>query len=314
MIKPEIREILSGIQGGRQMILVVGATGFTGSEICKRLAARGHSVRALVRATAGPERVSQLQKLGVGIVQGDVRDRHSLSAACRGATAVISTMSSIPTAYVPGQNDLRTADHQGLLNLIDAAKGAGLRQFVYTSISGGLDLDFPMHDARRAVETHLRESGLVYTILRPTFFMEAWLSPAAGFDFANATATIYGEGTRPISWISLADVAEFAVQSLAVPAACDAVLELGGPEALSPLQVVQIFEARCGRPFAVRHVPEDALGAQQAAATDPMAQSFTALMRCYARGDAINMQAVLAQFPIRLTSVQDYATAVMARC
>jgi uncharacterized protein YbjT (DUF2867 family) len=296
------------------MILVVGASGLTGSEICGRLAAQGHSVRALVRPTADPARMSRLQDLGVDIIPGDVRDHTSLIAACRGVTAVISTLSSIPAAYVPGQNDLQTTDLLGLLALIDAAKSAGVRQFIYTSISGGLDLDFPMRDARRAVESYLQDSGLVYTILRPTFFMEAWLTPAVGFDFADANVTIYGPGTQPISWISFRDVAEFAVRSLAVPAASDEVLELGGPEALSPLQVVEIFEDRCGRSFAVQNVPEDALAAQQAAATDPMAQSFTALMRCYARGDAINMQAVLEQFPIRLTSVQDYATAVMARC
>jgi len=77
-------------------------------------------------------------------------------------------------------------------------------------------------------------SGIAYTILRPTFFTEIWLSPAVGFDATNATATIYGAGQNPISWISLGDVAEFAVCCRDNPEARNAILELGGPQALSP--------------------------------------------------------------------------------
>jgi NADH dehydrogenase len=89
---------------------------------------------------------------------------------------------------------------------------------------------FPLQDAKRAVETRLRESGLTYTILQPTYFVEAWLSPGVGFDYPNRKATIYGTGENPISWISYADVARFAVACLDNPASRNATLELGGPE------------------------------------------------------------------------------------
>jgi NADH dehydrogenase len=162
------------------------------------------------------------------------------------------------------------------------------------------------------VEQRLRNSRLVYTILRPSFFMEVWFSPAVGFDHANAKAQIYGVDQNPISWISFPDVAQFVVESLDSPAARNATLELGGPEALSPLQVVQIFEELGGRSFEVQHVPEEALQAQQEAATDPMEQSFAALMRCYASGDSIDMQETLNALPVQLTSVRDYAQRVLA--
>ena len=97
------------------------------------------------------------------------------------------------------------------------------------------------------------------------------------------------------------------MQSLLVPAARNATLELGGPEALTPLQVVKLFEEALGRTFAVQFVPADALEAQQAAATDPMQQSFSGLMRCYAAGDPIDMRATLKSFPVTLTSVREYA-------
>jgi NADH dehydrogenase len=111
--------------------------------------------------------------------------------------------------------------------------------------------DFPLRNAKRAVEERLKESGLSYTILRPSHFMEDWLSPMVGFDTVNAKAQIYGTGQNPISWISLQDAARFAVASLDNPAAQRATLELGGPAALTPLQVVQIFKEITDRTFEV---------------------------------------------------------------
>jgi NADH dehydrogenase len=193
--------------------------------------------------------------------------------------------------------------------LIDAAQAAGIEHFIYTSCTP--DNDFPLRNAKRAVEGHLKESGLVYTVLRPSYFMQVWLSPAVGFDVANAKAQIYGPGDNPISWISFKDVAQFAVESLDNPAARNATLELGGPQALSQLQAVHIFEELSGRSFEVQHVPEEALAEQQKAATDPMQQSFAGLMRWYAKGDTVDMGETLKTFPVQLTSVRDYAQGVL---
>lgn len=291
------------------MILVVGATGLVGGEVCRRLAARGIPARALVRATSDSAKVEALRTLGFEVVEGDVRDAASLAEACRGASAVIETVSSMPFAYEAGVNDITTTDLEGSLHLVDAARAAGVQHFVYTSFSGNMDLDFPLRNAKRTVEDYLKLSGLTYTILRPSYFMEVWLSPAVGFDAANAKATIYGDGQNPISWIALGDVAEFAVRSLDNPAARNAILELGGPAALTPEQVVGIYERVLGRPFETVHVPAEALASQQSAATDPMQQSFTGLMRCYASGDAIDMRPTLRDFPVVLTAVDEHAEA-----
>jgi uncharacterized protein YbjT (DUF2867 family) len=289
------------------MILVVGATGLLGGEVCHRLAARGIVTRALVRATSDSAKVDGLRSLGLEIVEGDLRDQGSLTEACRGASAVISTVSSMPFAYQAGVNDIATTDLEGSMHLVDAARAAGVDRFIYTSFSGNIDLDFPLRNAKRTVEAYLKLSGLGYTILRPGFFMEVWLSPAVGFDAPNAKVTVYGAGTNPISWIALGDVAEFAVRSLADPAARNAILELGGPAPLSPGQVIATFERAHGRSFDVVHVPAEALLNQQAAAADPMQQSFTGLMRCYANGDPIDMRPTLRAFPVALTSVEQYA-------
>jgi NADH dehydrogenase len=218
----------------------------------------------------------------------------------------------MPSCYDAELNNLQNVDIDGLGNLIAAAKAVGVQHFVYTSFSGHMDLDFPLRNAKRSIEQRLSNSGLSYTILRPSYFMESWLSPAVGFDYPNAKAQIYGTGENPISWISLDDVAQFAVAALDNPTARNATLEIGGPEALNPIQVVGIFEEVGGRSFEVAHVPEAALAEQQEAATDPMQQSFAGLMRCYAQGDAIDMKELLKAFPLELTSVRDYAQTVFA--
>ena len=118
-----------------------------------------------------------------------------------------------------------------------------------------------------------------------------------------------------MSYISYHDVAAFAVQSLEAPAAKNATLELGGPQAVSQLEAVDIFEHAVA-PQVRRALCTGAdIGAeQQAAATDPMQQSPPALMRCLAHGDAIEMHATRKAFPIHLTSVKDYAASLLDAC
>jgi len=291
------------------MNLIVGATGMVGTEICRLMAASGKPVKALVRTSSDPAKVEKLKRLGITVAQGDLRDRISLKAACQGVNAVIDTASSMPFAYAPGDNTPQTTDHDGALNLIDVAREAGVRQFVYTSFPP-MAASFPLQDAKRAVESRLRDSGLMHTILRPTYFTEVWLSPAVGFDHANRKAAVYGTGENPISWISFLDVAQFAVASLDNPAARNATLELGGPEGISPRNAIKVFEKIGGKAFEVTHVPVDVLQGQLAAATDPMQRSFAGLMVGYANATAIDMTAALQTFALKLRTVEEYARSV----
>src|SRR6185503_19685175 len=153
------------------MILIVGATGMVGGEICRLLAAAHKPLRALVRASSDPSKVEALKALGASIFTGDLRDRASLDAACRGVATVVSTASAMPFAYVPGDNTPHTTDRDGYLSLVDAARDAGVQHFVYVSVPVA-PMSSPLLDAKRAVEARLRASGLPYTILQPTFFTE----------------------------------------------------------------------------------------------------------------------------------------------
>src|SRR5712691_2063135 len=289
------------------MILVAGATGLLGREICRLLRERSKPVRAMVRKTSNPEIVNDLKKRGAELVFADLKDSASLAAACRNAQSVISTVSS--TFSRQEGDSIESVDRQGQIRLIDAAKAAGVRRFVLISFNHQkVPASCALTEAKNAAEQHLMKSGMEYTILRPAAFMEVWLSPALGFDAANGKATIYGSGKNPISWISLFDVAAFAAESVDRPG--KQIIEVGGPEALSPLEVVRIFEETIGRKFEVQNVPEEALTAQRTSATDPMQHSFASLMLYYAKGDRIGMSRTLTQFPIRLKSVHEYAQQV----
>ena len=286
------------------MNLIVGATGLLGGEICRLLAAQGKPVRALFRQSSDSEKVARLRGLGVEMVLGDLKDRSSLDKACGGVSAVVSTASS--TMSRQEGDSIGSVDEQGQLNLIEAAEQAGVKHFVLISFPN-VDVDFPLQSAKRAVEDRLRRGRMRYTILQPTFFTEVWLSAALGFDPANGTAQIYGNGHNKISWISFQDVARFAVAALDRAGAANAVIQLGGPDALSPLEVVRLAEQAVGKTVNVQHVPEEALKAQRDSASDSLQQSFAGLMLYYARGDVIDMTDTLRALPVtRLKSVREY--------
>ena len=232
-----------------------------------------------------------------------MKDKVSLENALRGVSVIISTVSS--TLSRQEGDSIQSVDEEGQINLIDAAVKAGAKQFIYISLCQLGEC--PLQTAKRKVEKHLAESGLNYTILQPTYFMEVWLSPVLGFDYPNAKATIYGEGNNKISWIAIKDVASFAVAALDNTAASNKIIELGGPEALSPLEVVNIFETTIGTKFVLQFVPKEALKAQKDAAQNPFSESFATLMLGVANGSDIDMKNTLEDFQIQLTSVNDYA-------
>jgi uncharacterized protein YbjT (DUF2867 family) len=293
------------------MILVAGATGVLGGEICRRLVSMGKSVRGMVRTTSDPAKVDNLKSMGVSLVEADLKDRASLDAACQGVETVISTVST--TLSRQAGDSIETVDQQGQLALIDSAKAAGVSHFIYMSFSVTAEGDAPspLSTAKRTVENHLMQSGMAYTILRPTNFMEIWLSPALGFDYINGNIQVYGDGHGKTHWISLGDVAEAAVRSVDTEGMRGATFEMGGPEGLGYLDVIRIFEEVSGRTFQAQHVPEEALMAQVAGATDSLQKSFAQLMLATAKGGEIDNTPLLDVIPMTLVSVREYALRAM---
>ncbi len=285
-------------------VLVIGATGFLGMEICRQLLGKNKKVKGLIRSSSDVTKVEALKKMGIETVVGDIKDVSSLNNACKGAGAVISTVSS--TLSRQEGDSIESVDNNGQKNVVDTATVAKVNRFIYISFNK-MPYECPLQTAKRNVEKHIKESSLPYTILQPTFFMEVWLSPHLGFDFENAKATIYGGGKNKITWIAIKDVAAFAVNALNNDAMINKTIELGGPKPLSPLEVIAVFEEQSGTTYQVTHVTEEALMAQKNSANDPLSESFAALMLAYAKGNEIDMKNNLEMCPVQLTSVKDYA-------
>lgn len=287
------------------MRLVVGATGMLGSEIVRRLRERGKKVRALVRPTSQAGRLEALRRVGAEMVEGDLKQPVSLAASCEGIDSIITTASS--TISRQPSDSIQTVDLEGYLALIEAARQAGVRRFVYTSIPARVHFESPLTRAKSEVARRLAASGMAYTVLAANYFMEVWLSPMLGFDYENARATIYGSGEQRTAFVSYKDVAEIAVRSLDVEEGRNRTLTVGGPRNVTPLEVVQIFENTSGRKFTVEHVSEESLLQKRSNASNPLEETFAALMLDFARGWPMDMQETLSILPIQLTSIEDYA-------
>jgi len=291
------------------MILVVGATGLLGSELVRRLRVAGHTVRALARQTSNPARLESVRQTGAEVVYGDLKDAGSLRSALAGIEDVITTASSTLSRQ-PGDS-IATVDREGYFTLIDCARAAGVRRFIYTSIPQKIKFESPLSRAKQEVAEYLGSSGMDHTVLAANYFMEVWLSPLLGFDPENARATVYGAGDQPIGFVSYKNVAEIAARSLEVKASRNRTIPVGGPTNPTALEVVQIFATLSGRKFSVEHIAAEALEEKRRSAQNPLDESFAALMLDYASGCPMDMRETLSMFPIQLTSVRDYANSVL---
>ena len=289
-------------------ILTVGGSGNMGGETTIALGKRGLEVTALLRGGQEHPRSGRLLDAGVRVIDGDLRRPESLRNAVSGVETVFCSATSMPGATDDG---LRKVDHEGTLALIEAAEAAQVQRFVYVSYSGNIRLDSPLERAKRACEERLLSSRMETVILRPSYFMEVWLSPMLGFDPLNGSARIYGSGDAKVSYISSSNVADFGVATITGKLdAKNTILELGGPEPLSLLEVVRIFEKDLGRRISVEHVPVEALQAQHQS-PEPLQKTFGALMLAYAQGDAVQSAVPNAQkYGIQLHSVHEYASRV----
>jgi NADH dehydrogenase len=293
------------------VILVAGSTGLVGAEVALKLQRRGHKVLALTRGGSLNPKAQRLLSAGVNVLEGDLTRPDTVLSACSGVEAVVTTVTSMPGGVDDG---LRRVDREGSLALIDAAARQGVRRFVYTSYSGNNQEDCALRTAKRHCEICLLSSAMDTIILRPSYFMEIWLSPALGFNPQEACARICGSGEAKVSYISALDVAEFAVAATTKTyAQKHTVVEMGGPEPLSQLDVVLLFERALGKEIKVEHVPVEALRAQHQS-LDPLQKTYAALMLDYAQGDIVQDAVNNAEeHGIGLGSVADYASSYRAR-
>ena len=291
-------------------ILVVGATGLLGSRVCRQLSDRGHRVRAMVRP--GSPGVDALQTRGIDTVEGDLKDGVSLDRACRGAWAVVTTANAV-VARRPGDS-LRTVDLNGHLALIGAARAAGVARFVYTSLSPCAPSNNPFVRGKRQVEAALRASGVPWTILQPAKFMEVHLGPLLGWRLDRGQARLLGSPRTVHSYVSVDDVAAFAVRAVDLPAAAGRTLHITGPEPLCAADALAIAEQVAGRTFTVQRVPHAALVVASGLLRPFSAVLSSMLAMSASRADDIaDMAALAAEFEVRLTPLAEYVRARLSQ-
>src|SRR5216683_3294883 len=232
------------------MILIVGASGHLGSVVAQRLLAQGKAVRAMTRT---PLTLAHLKEQGVEIVSGDLRDRASLASSCEGVEQALAAAHAL---VGKGDNNPQTVDDTGNRQLIDAAKAAGVKYFIFVSVQGASpDSPLEFFRIKYRTEEYLRASGLNFTILRPSAFMELWAQLIGQPIVEQGKTIIFGRGNNPVNFVAVEDVARFVCIALEDSRARNQVIEVGGPENMTLNQVAETFERTSGRQAKKRHVP-----------------------------------------------------------
>lgn len=248
------------------MVLLVGATGRLGGRIARELLSRGVPVRALCRPSSG---YGALQRMGAEIAIGDLKDTASLDAACAGVDTVVTTAN---TARRTGDDTVDTVDAQGTRDLIDAARKAGVRHFVFMSaLAANEHSPVPLMAAKGRNEAYLRASGMAWTILAPNLFMESWATQIVAQPAqAGDPVIIIGEGRTRHTFIAEHDVAAFVVAAVNNPATENRRLVIGGPQALSWRDVIATYEKALGRPIEAQFVAPGQVVGKLAMAVQPL--------------------------------------------
>lgn len=291
-------------------VLVVGATGQLGFRICAGLIQNGHKVRGLTRP--GSARAGELRQAGVEVFHGDLKDAASLDGATRGMQVIVSTATAVVSAG-PG-NSLAAVDRDGHKSLLAAAVKNGVEKFVFVSLSPHLPEVSPLIACKRDIERAVRASGLKWTILQPCYFMEIWFGPELGWDLREGKGQFFGPGTARASGISIEDVAAYAIASVTEPRSDNQDIPLGGPDALSSVEVVRIFEQVSGRKFRIKKIPLfiPRIAAVVLRPFNPKLASLMAFGAISDRDDVIDPTKARQIFGLPATSLADFARQQLA--
>ncbi len=290
------------------MILVAGATGLLGRKLTRLLLAGGNQVRAMTRIVAHAD---ELKSYGARPVRADLRDPDALEFAVRGMRAVVASAHGM---LGRGDASSDAIDYEGHRNLIDAAKAAGVEHFVYVSVLGASvshPIDFWRNKAR--VERYLADSGLTYTVIRPTAFMDLHAYQLIGKSVVEGKRVIlFGKGRNPRNFVAAEDVAKAISGILEIPAMRGQSIDMGGPENLSGHRVVEVFERVSGRKAKVTHVPILVLRTLRKA-TKPVHPGISRVIHSGILAETTDQTFDPTQFrtriPITLTTLEEWAKA-----
>ncbi len=222
------------------MILVTGATGTIGSSTVKALKAKG------ARFKVGTRSPDKLKGQGIDTVPFDWDKPETFGPALQGVEKIflLTPISDKQTQYTQA--------------LVDAAKKAGVKHIVKLSVIGadaepGIALGRMHGEGEKAIQ----KSGIAWTLLRPTYFMENFIN-YYGVD-PKKDATVYlAHGTGKAVWVDGRDIGEVAAAVLTAKGHEGKVYELTGPEPLGDGEVLAFLGEALGHKYTYVPVPEEA--------------------------------------------------------
>jgi uncharacterized protein YbjT (DUF2867 family) len=281
------------MQNGK--ILVVGATGRVGGAAVENLLEEGFEVRALVRR---PEKGERLSAMGAELAVGDATTPNTLRAAVRGCSGVISAL-----AAGPGRGAAEDVEYRGNMNLLSAARSAGVGHFVYSSVHLA---DHPLaqkvgafREKARFEKELLAAEDVSFTILRPAIFMETLDMMIQG-----PVAFVPGRQRRPVSLIAARDIARAAVR--AIRRDILGRYELAGPEAVTFDGAFERLGRGRGEKIRTLHVPLVTLRA--AGHFSPYVREMAQMMALFdVMGFATDPSALQETFGVPALTIEEWA-------
>jgi len=233
------------------MVFVTGGTGFVGHHLVKRLREEGREVRCLVRSGEA----AYLSGLGAEVVKGDVTDPASLSGAMDGCQAVIHLVG----VWRASKSVYQQLHIQGTSNVVEAAKAAGIKRFIYVSAMGvSLEMPTGFYQSKGESEGAVKEAGLDYTIFRPAVI----IGPGDEFTTAlvdmikqSPLVPVLGDGTVRFMPLWVGDLVECLVGALDGPTVSNQTYDIAGPDVLSYDQILDTIMEVLGASKSKIHLP-----------------------------------------------------------
>ena len=220
------------------MILVTGASGYVGSYVLGQLAKTnaGRLVRALVR---GQSQAGKVQALGAQPVTGDVTDPASLAGAMQGVDTVIHLAA---VNRDRGAVTMERVNQQGTINVVDAAKLAGVKHIInVVGLGASPSKPYPLAKTQGVGVDAIIKSGVPYTILEASVIFGAgdeFLNTLAGLARVPPFMIVPGDGQSKFQPIAASDVAACVVKSVTLPSVLNKRLQICGAEILTLEQII----------------------------------------------------------------------------
>ena len=229
------------------MIAITGITGNIGSQIARNLLAAHQSVRAVVRDIGkGQYWADQCCE----VLQADIYDTKSLTAAFRGAEAVFIL---VPPTFDPAPGFPEA--HAIAASLTAALSSARPANVVYLSSIGAQAMQSNLLSQHGIIEKALRQLPMPITFLRPGWFMENASWDVAPVRDTGILSSFLQPLDKPVPMVATADIAQVATQLLLEKSTGHRTVELEGPERVTPNQIAATFSSLLGKPVVAEEVP-----------------------------------------------------------